>query len=72
MAMCLNGVNAIVIKKQGRWSSNTFLQYIHEQIGAFTAGVATRMSQFIPYTNMAANIHPQITEPHDITTDTPH
>jgi hypothetical protein len=26
------------IRKQGRWSSDTFLMHIHEQISAFSAG----------------------------------
>ena len=38
MAMKLNGVDTVTIKKMGRWSSNTFLEYIHQQIGAFTTG----------------------------------
>ena len=63
MAMKLNGIDTIVIQKQGRWTSNTFLQYIHEQIGAFTAGVASKMSRHIPYTNMAAHVQPQLLPP---------
>ena len=65
MAMHLNGISPIIIKKQGRWSSNTFLNCIHEQIGAFTAGVASRMSEFIPYFNTEHSIHPQIADPID-------
>jgi hypothetical protein len=72
MAMKLNGIDTITIKKHGRWSSNTFLEYIHEQIGAFTAGVAERMSHFIPFHNMAPNIiGPHLTEPLDPITTTP-
>jgi hypothetical protein len=71
MAMQLNGIDATIIKKHGRWSSNTFLEYIHEQIGAFTAGVAARMSNYIPFHNMAAHCHPQLTEPFDPITNTP-
>jgi hypothetical protein len=72
MAMKLNGIDTITIKKHGRWSSNTFLEYIHEQIGAFTAGVAKQMSQYIPFHNMAPNdCAPQTTEPLDPITTTP-
>jgi hypothetical protein len=72
MAMSLNGIDPIVIKKQGRWSSNTFMQYIHEQIGAFTAGVAVRMSRYIPYHNMDPSVlSPQVTEPQDVLETTP-
>jgi hypothetical protein len=72
MAMKLNGIDTITIKKHGRWSSNTFLEYIHEQIGAFTAGVSKQMSQYIPFQNMAPNdCAPQTTEPLDPLTTTP-
>ena len=68
MAMKLNGVDAITIKKQGRWSSNTFLNYIQEQIGALTTGVAAQMSQYIPFHNNTHNhCHPNVHEPDDPT-----
>ena len=35
MAMHLAGISDNTIKKQGRWSTNSFLMYIHEQISAF-------------------------------------
>lgn len=73
MAMMLNGIHPIVIKKQGRWSSNTFMQYIHEQIGAFTSGVAARMSNYIPFCNMQpTNISPTLADPQDPVATTPH
>jgi hypothetical protein len=66
MAMKLNGVDTITIKKHGRWSSNTFLDYIHEQIGALTAGVATQMSKYIPFYNITNTAcAPQLIEPLD-------
>ena len=72
MAMALNGVDPIIIKKQGRWSSNTWMNYIHEQIGALTAGIATRMAHNIPFANVAMpNLHPQLTNPSDPTETTP-
>jgi len=73
MAMKLNGIDSITIKKHGRWSSNTFMDYIHEQIGAFTTGLAARMSQYIPFHNMSPNhCNPQLTEPLDDPTTIPH
>ena len=72
MAMKLNGVDSITIKKQGRWSSNTFLNYIQEQIGALTIGVATQMSHYIPFhNNTHIQCQPQIHEPDD-DNNTPH
>ena len=72
MAMHLNGTPTLTIKKQGRWSSNTFMQYIQEQIGAFTIGVAAKMSRYIPYYSMNNHhIHPSVLYPQHALEDTP-
>ena len=52
MAMHLNGIDRDKIRKQGRWSSDTFLMYIHEQISAFSAGLSARMSLDVGWFNM--------------------
>ncbi|KAG7349649.1 hypothetical protein IV203_012246 [Nitzschia inconspicua] len=44
MALHLGGVPAHTIKILGRWSSDTFLLYIQEQITGFSAGLSTQMS----------------------------
>ncbi len=43
MALRLNGVGEDLIKKLGRWSSSTWLTYIHAQISTLTAGLSERM-----------------------------
>jgi hypothetical protein len=43
MALCLDGVGEDLIKKLGRWSSSTWLTYIHSQISSLTAGLSERM-----------------------------
>lgn len=53
MAMKLNGSSDTSIKKQGRWSSLTFLQYIHNQIAHLTKDLSTKMSTPLPYVNVA-------------------
>ena len=53
MAMHLNKADPTRIRKMGRWSSDTFLMYIHEQIAAFSAGWAKRMSNDIVFENIA-------------------
>jgi hypothetical protein len=60
MAMKLNGIDRDTIKKFGRWSSDTFLMYIHEQIGAFSKGVSKKMSTHIHFRNIAG---PTLLEP---------
>ena len=60
MAMKLNGEDRDTLRKQGRWSSNTFLMYIHEQITAFSSGISKRMSRHTPFINLKG---PTILEP---------
>lgn len=69
MALKLNGADCVTIKKQGRWSSNTFMMYIHEQISALSEGLTASMSKYIPFTNMAGG--PNIIEPDDELLTTP-
>lgn len=52
MAMKLNGIDTVTIKKHGRWSSETFMTYIHTQIGALMAGVSAKMANYIPFVNV--------------------
>jgi hypothetical protein len=60
MAMHLNNIDRDTIRKQGRWSSDTFLMYIHEQIAAFSAGLSAKMSRNIGWFNMEG---PRIQQP---------
>ena len=53
MARHLNKVDHKTIKKMGRWSSDTSLMYIHEQIAAFSSGISTQMSNPIVFQNIA-------------------
>ena len=45
MALKLNGEADSTIKIMGRWSSDTFITYIHSQIGALTAGLSIKMAR---------------------------
>ena len=54
MALKLHGYDRDTIKKMGRWSSDTFLTYIHEQISAFSKGLAAAMAIPIAFHNIAA------------------
>jgi hypothetical protein len=54
MALKLHGYNDTTIQKLGRWTSTTFLQYIHTQIGHLAKGVSNKMSIPLPFTNIAA------------------
>ena len=61
MALHLNGISDNTIKKLGRWSSDTFLMYIHEQIAAFSSGISQQMSKNIEFQNIG--FQPMVTTP---------
>ena len=44
MALKLAGATTDTIMRMGRWTSNTYMTYIHAQIGALAKGLAWRMS----------------------------
>ena len=52
MAMKLSGASDSTIMRVGRWSSLTYLTYIHSQIGALMAGVAWKMSTAFTFQNV--------------------
>jgi hypothetical protein len=52
MALHLNNIPTHTIRKMGRWSSDTFLDYIHEQIAVFSAGLSTAMGKSILFHNI--------------------
>jgi hypothetical protein len=52
VAMKLNGVDAEMIKKVGRWTISTFFIYIHSQIAASNAGLAQQMVRPIYFQNV--------------------
>ena len=54
MALKLNGADDTTIMKMGRWTSMTFLQYIHNQIAHLSKDLATQMSTKLNYQNIAA------------------
>ena len=43
MAMFLSGVSTITIQRIGRWDSDSFMEYIREQVESFTLGVSSKM-----------------------------
>ena len=53
MALKLQHYADILIQKIGRWSSTTWLQYIHTQIAHLPKGVASKMSEDLPFYNIA-------------------
>ena len=54
MALKLQGEQDTTIMKMGRWTSLTFLQYIHNQIAHLSKDLAEKMSRKIKFQNIAA------------------
>ena len=54
MALKLHGYDDTTIMKMGRWTSLTFLQYIHNQIAHLSKDISKRMSIPLPFVNVAA------------------
>ena len=54
MALRLHGYPDTTIMKMGRWTSLTFLQYIHNQIAHLSEDISTSMNEPLLFTNIAA------------------
>ena len=54
MALKLHGYDDTTIMKMGRWTSLTFLQYIHNQIAHLSKDISRKMSIELPFVNVAA------------------
>jgi hypothetical protein len=54
MALKLHGYDDTTIMKMGRWTSLTFLQYIHNQIAHLLKDISKKMSEPLPFLNIAA------------------
>jgi hypothetical protein len=54
MALRLHGFEDTIIMKMGRWTSLTFLQYIHTQIAHLSEDISKKMSIPLPFLNIAS------------------
>ena len=54
MALKLQGEQDTTIMKMGRWTSLTFLQYIHNQIAHLNKDISTKMSKHLHFQNISA------------------
>ena len=63
-ALALNGYSDREIQKMGRWRSNTFKEYIREELACFSAGMSTNMKRKFNFVNIAGGVY------HDVTAHT--
>ena len=54
MSLKLQGESDTTIMKMGRWTSLTFLQYIHNQIAHLSKDISEKMSQNLHFQNISA------------------
>ena len=54
MALRLHGFDDTTIMKIGRWTSLTFIQYIHNQIAHLAEDISRKMSMPLPFLNIAS------------------
>ena len=54
MALKLHGADDTTIMKAGRWTSLTFLEYIHNQIAHISKDLSKQMGSHIQFINIAA------------------
>ena len=54
MALKLHVIDDTTIMKIGRWTSLTFLQYIHNQMDHLAKDISAKMSIELPFVNVAA------------------
>ena len=53
MALKLHGYDDNTITKMGRWTSLTFLKYIHNHISHLSKDISQKMSTPLPFVNVA-------------------
>ena len=59
MALKLQGESDTTIMKMGRWTSLTFLQYIHNQIAHLSKDISRKMSTKLHFQNISAIEKPE-------------
>jgi len=60
-ALSLAGYADRAIQKMGRWRSSTFLEYISDQLSAFSKGMSTSMSKVLGFVNIAGGVSHDVT-----------
>jgi len=52
-ALYINGFDAMAIQRAGRWTSDTFMMYIHSQLDVVSRGLSEAMAKKTHFLNMA-------------------
>ena len=52
MALFINDKDAMTIQRAGRWTSNTFMEYIHGNLDVTSRGLSQTMAKITPFVNM--------------------
>lgn len=60
-ALSLSGYSDTQIQKMGRWRSETFKEYISDELNIFSAGMSRSMKQRFNFVNIAGGVYHDIT-----------
>lgn len=61
-ALSLSGYSDREIQKMGRWRSQTFKEYIREELSCFSAGMSTNMKQKFNFVNIEGGVYSDVTD----------
>ena len=61
-ALSLSGYSDTQIQKMGRWQSDTFKEYISDQLSAFSEGMSTAMSTRFNFVNIEGGVWTDVTD----------
>ena len=53
MSLFITGHDTFTIQRAGRWTSDTFMEYIHGQLDVTTRGLSDSMATSTPFLNMS-------------------
>lgn len=60
-ALALNGYSDREIQKMGRWRSQTFKEYIREELSCYSTGMSTNMKRKFNFVNIAGGVYHDVT-----------
>jgi hypothetical protein len=61
-ALSLSGFSDREIQKMGRWRSQTFKEYIREELSCFSTGMSTKMKTKLNFVNIAGGVYNDVTD----------
>ena len=70
--MHLNGYSDREIMKMGRWRGETFKEYIHESLSAFSVGMSKSMKKTFQFVNVRGGVDFDVMDVTDVMINSPY